>query len=83
MTRLSSVATHNKQNRHKKVDIYGHFKWNMLVSHSTDLTLLAQNHFDGIGGNHNLDLLFLDVLQFELVLSERREEPNAVYRGKK
>lgn len=35
---------------------------------STDLPLLAQNHFDTISGNDDLDLLFLDILQFELVL---------------
>lgn len=66
-TRLSSVTTHNKQNPHEKKWIFV-VKWNMLMSRSTDLTLLTQNHFDGIGGNHNLHLLFLDVFQFELVL---------------
>lgn len=59
-------------------------KWNMLVSHRTDLPLLAQNHFDGIGGNHDLDLLFLYVLQFELVLcAEQKSHVNKSRRKKK
>lgn len=47
---------------------------NEVTSYRTDLPLLAQNHFDGIGGHDDVDLLFLDILQLEFVLqrSERR-----------
>lgn len=47
---------------------------NEVKLYRTDLPLLAQNHFDGIGGHDNVDLLFLDILQLEFILcrSEKR-----------
>lgn len=46
-----------ERRRSHKVTFYG-----------TDLLLFAQNHFDAISGDDNVDLLFLDVLQFEFIL---------------
>lgn len=41
---------------------------NEVKLYRTDLPLLAQDHFDGIGGHDNVDLLFLDILQLEFIL---------------
>lgn len=45
------------------------------------LFLFAQNHFDRIGGNDNVDLLFLYVLQFELILHRKKRIYINVQRG--
>lgn len=38
-----------------------------VTFYRTDL-LFAQNHFNTISGYHNVDLLFLYILQFEFIL---------------